>query len=89
MATTALDRMIDQVKRLTAHEQKELREAIDRLLETSSELPAEDQFEQELVGSGVLDSLPPPAKAGQSVQGWKPIEVKGKPLSETIIENRR
>jgi hypothetical protein len=89
MATTALDRMIDQLKRLTPHEQKELRAAIDRLLGAASELPTEEQFERELVGSGILDGIPSPPQAGNPSQEWRPIELKGKPLSETIVEERR
>jgi hypothetical protein len=89
MSTTALDRMIDQLKRLTAHEQKVLRAAIDRLLEVSSEPPAEEQFERELVGSGILDGIASPPQAGSVSLDWEPIELKGKPLSETIIEDRR
>jgi hypothetical protein len=89
MATTALNRMIDQVKRLNLHEQKELRAAIDRLLEASSELPTEEQFEQELVGSGILEGIPSPPQTGSPSQEWRPIESKGKPFSETIVEDRR
>jgi hypothetical protein len=89
MAMTALSRMLDEVKRLTPDEQRQLREAIDRLLSPPSAPPTEEQFERELVESGILDELPPPAGASEPVRKWKPIDVKGKPLSETIIEDRR
>lgn len=89
MATTTLGRMLDEVKRLTPDEQRELREAIDCLLSPPSGPPTEEQFERGLIEAGILDELPPPPGASASVEEWNPIEVKGKPLSETIVEDRR
>src|SRR5207249_3845792 len=89
MALTVLSRMLDEVKQLTPDEQRQLREAIDRLLSAHSAPPTEEQFEQELVDSGVLDSVPSPSGAREPIRKQKPIEVKGKPLSETIVEDRR
>jgi hypothetical protein len=89
MATTGLGKMLDEVKRLSSDEQRQLREAIDRLLSVPSEPEAEDQFEQELVEAGVLDAVPHPASAVNSFSNGKPVEVKGKPISETIVEDRR
>ena len=51
--------------------------------------PAEEQFEQELLSSGILDEVQPPPHTRKPSPDRKPIEVKGKPLSETIIEDRR
>ena len=84
-----LRKMLDDVKRLTPDEQRQLREALDRLLSSSSTPPTEEQFERELVESGILDAILPPVSAGQPSQAWKPVDVKGKPLSETIVEDRR
>jgi hypothetical protein len=81
--------MLDEVKRLTPDEQRQLREAIDRLLSPSSAPPTEEQFERELVESGLLDGVPPPPGASKPLQDRIPIDVKGKPLSETIVEDRR
>jgi len=89
MATTVLNRMLDEVKHLTPDEQRQLRQAIDRLLSSHPEPPTEEQFEQELLESGILDSVPPPTHSRQPFAKGKPVEVKGKPLSETIVEDRR
>jgi hypothetical protein len=64
MMTTTLSRMLEEVKRLTPNEQRQLREAIDR----------------------ILSSVP---GAHRPIRARKPIKVRGKPLSETIIEERR
>ena len=51
--------------------------------------PTEEQFERELMRAGILDEVQPPPRTSKPGRDRKPIEVKGKPLSETIIEDRR
>ena len=89
MAITVLSRIMDEVKRLTSDEQRQLRAAIDQLLSLSAAPPTEEQFERELVEAGILDELPRPPGASGPTRKRKPIDVKGKPLSETIVEDRR
>ena len=89
MAKTGLSRMLDELKRLTPDEQKQLREAIDRSLSVTSLPPSEDEFERELVESGILDEVPPRSANARARQNWRPMDIKGKPLSDTIIEERR
>ncbi len=89
MAVTTLCRILDDVKRLTPDEQRQLREAIDRLLSPASAPPTEEQFERELLESGVLDEAPSLPGAGAAISECIPLDLKGKPLSETIIEVRR
>jgi len=81
--------MLEEVKRLTPEEQRQLREAIDGLLSPPAAPLAEEQFEQELIETGVLDEAPLPPVASHSNRERKHVDVKGKPLSETIIEDRR
>ena len=52
-------------------------------------LSEEDEFELELLKEGTLDSVPPGTRDQKSLEEWKPVEIQGKPLSETIIEERR
>ena len=51
--------------------------------------PTEEEFERELVDAGILDEHRPPSAAIKPLPDWKPVEIKGRPLSETIIEERR
>ncbi len=89
MPKTTLHRMLNEVKSLTPDEQRQLREAIDRLLSAVSAPPTEEEFEQELVEAGILDEIPPLPAGDRPNTDWKPIEIRGKPLSETIVEERR
>ena len=48
----------------------------------------ETQLEQRLFAMGLLSEIKPPIDPA-SYQDFEPIENKGKPLSEVIIEERR
>ncbi len=89
MTMTTLSRMLDEVKRLTPDEQRQLRAALDQLLSPSAAPPTEEQFERELVEAGILDELSHCSDAGGPTAKLKTVNVKGKPLSETLIEDRR
>jgi len=49
----------------------------------------EDEAEAKMVAEGILDYVPPPIKDPAPFEGRKLIHVQGKPLSETIVEERR
>jgi hypothetical protein len=81
--------MLNELRRLTLEEQRALREAIDRSLSTPPSPPTEEQFERELFESGFLERIPPPPSDAHDFEDEKPINIQGKPLSETVIEERR
>lgn len=60
---------------------------------TAPKLPAaggdEDQLERDLLADGTLDQAPPPITDAMAYRQWQPIPWEGKPLSETILEERR
>jgi DNA-directed RNA polymerase specialized sigma24 family protein len=60
-------------------------EALDLL----STVEAEDKLEQMLLEKGLLSEIPPPITNFASYRKRRPIKVRGKPVSETIIEERR
>lgn len=60
----------------------------DRSLASAAET-AEDKLEQMLLEVGLLSEIPPRITDFTPYEKRKPIKVKGKPISETIIEERR
>jgi len=48
-----------------------------------------DALHQALLAAGVISEIKPPITDFTPYKNRKLIEVKGKPLSETIIEERR
>lgn len=94
--SATLDRIKEELKGLAPEELQEVRELADSLLSEPgspqmNEDEREDAFERELAAKGII-SLPDPARrkeAETEFGNYKPITVEGKPLSETIIEDRR
>lgn len=89
MTTSNLDRIREEVKSLTPDEQRSLRDMVDELLVKSAPRMTEEEFEQRLLKKGVISRIPPRIRDASFEANRKLIEVAGKPVSETIIEERR
>ena len=89
MATTAFEQVVELAKALNPAEQWRLRDLLDIWLEPPGPPPTEEELDQEMLRDGILDHVPPPIKDLTPYQHRKPIDIEGKPLSETIIEERR
>jgi hypothetical protein len=92
MATMNFDQVWEAVKALSPEEQSRLRSLLDRLLaRQDSPLTKDEQLDLLLLKEGVLSQVPnsPTSEELARFQNWKPIELAGKPLSETIVEERR
>ena len=92
MSSTNLEKVIEEVKALTQEEQLQVRALIDSLLEnpveTQERLSPEDLLERRLLERGVISDIPKRNFDPDTYKEFEPIEVKGKPVSETIIEER-
>jgi hypothetical protein len=50
---------------------------------------AESAFRDGLVADGLLQESSLPARDADAFARWRPVEISGKPFSETIVEERR
>jgi hypothetical protein len=89
MASANLNKVLEQVKALSAEEQRQLRELLDVLLAPSATPPTEDEFERALVTAGLLSVPKLQDLDVEQYRQYKPVTVQGKPVSETLIEERR
>lgn len=89
MTTSNVDRILEQMRALTPDEQRTLRERLDSLLVPVQLELSEAEFERRLLERGIISSIPAPITDFEPYRNRKLIEVKGKPLSETIVEERR
>lgn len=90
MSSATLEKIIEEAQALTPYERQQLLKRLSALPQmplTDDDL--EDAFEQELVAEGILSEVKPLAIDSTEYHSYKPITVEGKPLSETIIEERR
>ena len=89
MVMTQFETVAQQAKTLTTAEQRRLLLLLENWLDVSLTTLTEQEFEQELLRDGVLDQVPAAVRDDVSFQNFKPVDVQGKPLSETIIEEHR
>ena len=90
MPALNFDQVWEAARTLDPDQLLRLRNLLDVLIAHGEKrFSEEDEFELELLKEGTLDSVPLGTINQKSFEEWKPVEIKGKPLSETIIEERR
>ena len=50
---------------------------------------AEQEMQRRLVAAGVLSEIKPPRRSTPERERFSPVPIKGEPLSETVIRERR
>ena len=83
-----LEQILTEAKTLPLDEQQALCDALNTWLGTRSRPLTEAEFELHLKNQGLLSEIPPPIKDASAYAQRQPISVTGKPLSQTIIEER-
>jgi hypothetical protein len=89
MSSSTLEQVLEKVKELAPEEQQKVCELLESLSSESKPKMTIAEVEQKMLEDGFLTHIPQPIRDVVSFQKRKLIEVKGKPLSETIIEERR
>jgi len=86
MATAAVTNIVKQIKKLSPAEQQELR----TILSLAHPKATEGDFRRALITAGLLSSPSSEARVRAARRRpFNPVPVRGKPISETLIEERR
>jgi hypothetical protein len=93
---TDIERLIREIRALPPEDQDRLRHALAEQVPrqeperaaTPEEL-AEVEYQERLVKAGLLEQVRPRRRDQRAFDRFQPIKITGKPLSETIIEERR
>ncbi|MCT7952061.1 hypothetical protein NG798_19875 [Ancylothrix sp. C2] len=88
MAITTLKEILNQLDKLETPELKELNQTIQKYLTQREESVKKAGFHQALIDSGLVKQIKYPISYEERGERQL-IEVEGKPVSETIIEERR
>lgn len=83
-----VERVIDEIKLLAPAELEQVRQTVNELLATQGQT-SEMKLQQKLFEAGMLTELKPLITDFAPYQNRQPVEVERKPISETIIEERR
>jgi hypothetical protein len=87
MAQATLERILQDIKTLAPDELVQVQQAVQAQLAPAGYAPEEERVLQEMLKVGLLTEIKPRRTARQSAYPLVPIQ--GKPLSETIREERR
>lgn len=80
--------IISTVQTFPVNVQKEIVRTLQKNLEKPKRSsPSEDEIEKLLLAKGLISEIPK-RKQDKDEESYEPIEVIGKPLSETILEER-
>jgi hypothetical protein len=90
MTAEEFQKVVDLVEALPELEKLRLHDMLEAWIEhpPGSPPPTEEEFEQEMLRKGILDHVPAPIEDTTEFDNYVPVEVEGKPVSETIIEER-
>ena len=81
--------LLTEIQKLPPAEQQRLLEALKRDVKMKSEQrPITEDEVEEILAKGIISEIPPRVPDDEE-ETFEPIEVPGKPLSETIFEERR
>ena len=90
MATLSLEVLKETIKALTPLQQRELRDWwTEQNIAEPAPIISEDELQQRLLRAGIIRHIPPPITDFAPYQNRTPVSIEGKPLSETVIEERR
>ena len=97
MTTANLEIVLEGVKSLTDEERQELRTRLESWPAPEPLAPTEgdvkrdvyDEINHRLLAAGVIRRIPPPITDFSPYRDRVMLKIEGKPVSETIIEERR
>ena len=82
--------LLSEIQKLPIVEQEHLLQKLTRSLNEQPREPiSEDEVQRILFEKGIIGNIPDSSAYTDEDEDFEPIEVVGKPLSETIIEERR
>ena len=91
MVSPNVNKILEAAQVLNNAEREELRRLLDDRATRQSGQTKEEQLQQRLLEEGIISHIPPKPTDDdiKRFNAWKPVPIQGKPLSETIIEDRR
>jgi len=91
MVSPNVDRVLQQVHSLSTDERQQLLDAIRERVAPPTSPSAEDLAAASLLRNGIIARIPPAATSVDVArhEAFIAVEVEGKPLSESLVEERR
>lgn len=81
--------IIDTVRNLPPENRREVLKVLQSETGELKDAPGEQEVQRILFERGIIGNIPSTDDYTDADDDFEPIEIKGKPLSETVIEDRR
>lgn len=82
--------IVDTVRNLPPENQRELLQVLQSEVIGTKDAPiSEEEVQRILFERGLIGTIPRFCDYKDADDDFEPVEIKGKPLSETVIEERR
>jgi hypothetical protein len=85
----SVEKLIRLAQSLSPDERQELSSHLHELASQAASPTLEEQLDQAMLRAGLIAALPPRDLDPVEYHAWQPVAVGGKPLSESIVEERR
>ena len=82
----SLTEILEEVEKLNPDEQEQVISVLLKKREAADEKESNERLLQHMLDKGMISRIPPRRKTARVS---RPVRIIGKPLSETIIEERR
>jgi len=91
---TDIEKLLQEIQSLPAQERQRLHELLGTNANGSSDVAGtenhtEDEYQDLLVRSGLLERKKPRQRDQRAFDRFKPVPISGQPISETIVEERK
>ncbi len=92
---TDTERLIQEIRSLAPEDRRRVQEALaaetrdDTVRALSPGQRADEAYQERLIQAGLLREVRRRRRDQQAFERYRPVEIAGKPLSESIIEERR
>ena len=98
MTQSEFNHLLGSINALSQEQMGQLRRALDSRLASSlaadqppltEEELADQEAQRRLFEAGLLSEIKPPRRVSTETEEFAPLVIKGEPLSETVIRERR
>jgi hypothetical protein len=86
---TDIEKLIDEIRALSASQRRRLQQVLAEELDGGCAPLTDEAYQRLLLAAGLVTEVRARRRDQKSFDAFKPVRISGKPLSETIIEERR
>jgi len=89
MTSVKIENLMKQIQGLDPAQRAELRRQLDSMATEPTDAAKLQELDRCLLQEGLLSRINPVDEAAAEPDTWEPVVITGRPISESLIEERR